>query len=660
MPIPRYAAYIFFCALFFFTTFASAQSVAIAAFTVRAGSYDRLNTPVSVSLAGIAFPDSVAWQLVEHRGGERHPVAAQRDPGNHDALTWVLNGDTPAGSLRRYTLIAPTDHPPRSSPAVTAEDRAGSVVFEVGGKEALTYQYARAPVPDGVDEIYRRGGFIHPLRSLGGGTLTRVQPPDHYHHYGLWNPWTHTEYDGREIDFWNLAEGQGTVAAKGVTSLSSGPVFGELTAWHEYLAYQDSAQKTSSKKLLNELWDVRVWNSDPQQQTYLVDLTTTQTNVTDLPFTVKKYRYQGLGFRANKAWSDRTARLLTSEGKNKANGNGTRARWGDVRGPTTAGTSGVLFMTHPANFNFPEPIRIWPQGANDGQENVFFNFNPAQDRDWLLKPQQPYALKYRLLVYDGEIDSATAQRYWQDFADPPQVTVANLTGLAGKKLLLYTKNGEGYVHENIPYSIQAIQRLGDEHGFEVVASEDPALFTPATLSQFDVLVFSNTNNDIFDTPAQEKAFQEYMQSGGRFVAIHSACGSERDWPWFWRNLGGKFVRHPPQQNFDVKVMDPTHPSTYFLPDTWSIQDDECYYIDQLNPDIHVLAAADLHTVEDDEQAKYPGSVFGNYFPTTWCHTTDGGRQWYTSLGHRPEHYSDPQFLQHILGGITWVLSQEQP
>ena len=263
-------------------------------------------------------------------------------------------------------------------------------------------------------------------------------------------------------------------------------------------------------------------------------------------------------------------------------------------------------------------------------------------------------------VLNAQSISSTGLAFPIGDSESYQPSLAYPPPLEGKKMLLYTKNGEGYVHDNIPASIEGIRKLAQENGFEVVASEDPGQFTTENLKQYDVLIFSNTNNDVFDTQAQEEAFQQYMQGGGRFVGIHSACGSERDWPWFWRNLGGKFVRHPPRQDFDVKVIDKSNPSTEFLPDTWSIKEDECYYIDNLNPDIHVLLAADLTTVEDEKREEFPGHIFGDLFPTAWCHTTDGGRQWYTSLGHRSEHYSDPTFMKHILGGIKWVLSDEQP
>ena len=172
-----------------------------------------------------------------------------------------------------------------------------------------------------------------------------------------------------------------------------------------------------------------------------------------------------------------------------------------------------------------------------------------------------------------------------------------------------------------------------------------------------MLVFSNTNNETFDTQGQKNVFQKYIQSGGGFVGIHSVCGSERQWPWFWANVGGKFVRHPKHQGFEIKVVDHNHPSTEHLPDIWR-WNDECYYLDNLNPDIHVLLAADLRTVEDSGKDKYPGTVFGDYFPLCWYHQFDGGRQWYTAMGHSNDHYEDENFVKHLEGGIRWAMRVE--
>ena len=223
-----------------------------------------------------------------------------------------------------------------------------------------------------------------------------------------------------------------------------------------------------------------------------------------------------------------------------------------------------------------------------------------------------------------------------------------------KKVLIYTKNGEGYVHENIPASVICLKNICAANRWTYEVTDDASICTPEKLDQFDVLVFSNTNNEAFDTQKQRQIFQDYIRGGGGFVGIHSACGSERDWPWFWANLGGKFVRHPPLQPFEIQVIDPDHPSTCHLDSIWKWED-ECYFMNELNPDIHILLAVDLKTIDDEEKDRYPGRVFGDYFPLCWCHEFEGGRQWYTALGHKIEHYEDEDFIQHLTGGIKWVL-----
>jgi type 1 glutamine amidotransferase len=226
-----------------------------------------------------------------------------------------------------------------------------------------------------------------------------------------------------------------------------------------------------------------------------------------------------------------------------------------------------------------------------------------------------------------------------------------------KKILIYTHNGKGYVHENIASSVEALKKLCAAQGYETESTDNPGIFTAENLKKFNCIIFSNTNNEAFDTEDQKQAFVNYIHQGGGFVGIHSASGSERQWPWFSAMLGGKFVRHPKLQKFPIKVVDHNHPSTRFLGETWAWED-ECYYIDQLNPDIHIVLAADLTNIEDEKKAEYPGTTFGHYFPTAWYHEFEGGRQFYTSLGHKAEYYQDETFLKHLLGGIQWAMKEK--
>ena len=222
------------------------------------------------------------------------------------------------------------------------------------------------------------------------------------------------------------------------------------------------------------------------------------------------------------------------------------------------------------------------------------------------------------------------------------------------KVLIYTRNGQGYVHQNIPASVKALGELCKAEGWKYDVSDTAIVFTPENLKQYKCIVFSNTNNTIFDTDVQREAFKKYIQNGGGFVGIHSACGSERAWPWFWAMLGGKFVRHPELQPFPIQVLDRNNPATKHLPETW-LWEDEFYYMNQLNPDIHVLLAGVLTNVVDDKKSVYPGETFGQFFPLSWVHEYDGGRQFFTALGHKSEYYSDINFRKHLLGGMKWAM-----
>lgn len=238
--------------------------------------------------------------------------------------------------------------------------------------------------------------------------------------------------------------------------------------------------------------------------------------------------------------------------------------------------------------------------------------------------------------------------------------LAGITSTASakkKKVLIYTKNGKGFVHDNIAHSVEVISKMCRDNNIEVYSTDDPSHFTEDNLKEYSALIFSNTNNKTFDTDEQKLALQRYIQAGGSFVGIHVASGSERDWPWFGKMVGGRFKRHPKRQNFDVKVLDKTHESTNFLPDPYKREMDECYFMDNLNPDMHVLLAADLRTIKDEKMKEFPGNTFGNYFPLAWYHDFDGGHQWYSALGHKIEHYNDPIFQKHILGGIQWAINK---
>ncbi|WP_209329244.1 ThuA domain-containing protein [Lunatimonas salinarum] len=233
--------------------------------------------------------------------------------------------------------------------------------------------------------------------------------------------------------------------------------------------------------------------------------------------------------------------------------------------------------------------------------------------------------------------------------------------LKGKRVLVYTKNGEGFVHDNIPYAVECVKRLGQAHGFEVEVSDNPSIFTDTYLKGIDFMVFTSTNNEVFDTDEQRLAFRRYMQAGGGLVGIHSVVGTERKWEWFKMMIGGRFVWHPRFQKFRINKLDHNHASMEGVPNVWE-KEDECYLMHELYPGIRVIMAHDLESLNKDqeERVRELAGNFGRYYPAVWHQDFDGGVVWVTALGHHIKDYEDPEFVNHIYQGMKYVSGKIGP
>ncbi|HKQ26186.1 MAG TPA: ThuA domain-containing protein [Burkholderiales bacterium] len=211
-------------------------------------------------------------------------------------------------------------------------------------------------------------------------------------------------------------------------------------------------------------------------------------------------------------------------------------------------------------------------------------------------------------------------------------------------VLVFSKTA-GYRHDSIPSGIAAIRALGEQNDFGVDASEDAAVFNDESLARYKVVVFLSTSGDVLN-PGEQAAFEKFIQRGGGFVGIHSATDTEYDWPWYGDLVGNYFRRHPVIQSARLKVIDPSHRSTRQLPIEWPRTDEWYDFQHDLDPDITVLIRIDEKT--------YKGGRMGADHPISWYQTYDGGRAWYTAIGHTPESYKEPLFLEHLLGGVTWA------
>lgn len=219
--------------------------------------------------------------------------------------------------------------------------------------------------------------------------------------------------------------------------------------------------------------------------------------------------------------------------------------------------------------------------------------------------------------------------------------------MAAFDVLVFSKTA-GFRHDSIDEGVAEIQALGAANDFSVVHTEDAAFFNAANLAPFEAVVFLLTTGDVLNT-AQETAFQNYIRAGGGYVGVHSAADTEHGWAWYGDLVGAYFVNHPAIQQATIKVADHVHASTAHLPDRW-VRTDEWYNY-TVNPrgNVHVLATLDETT--------YSGGGMGFDHPISWYKYFEGGRSWYTGLGHTAASYAEPLFRNHLLGGIQFAAGQ---
>jgi hypothetical protein len=410
--LAAFAASVLFPALFL------SSNASSLVFTLTAEDAAILPGPLSMDLEGISISQPESARLYRIDGDKKIPLVCQADIGRTTRLWFVPDQAIPQGTRVTLELTFEAAATPAGPLTATVDETA--ITLRYNNKSILCYQHALHPVPEGVDPIFRRSGFIHPLYTPDGLVVTCIQPRDHYHHYGIWNPWTVTQIDGREVDFWNLAKGQGTVRFAGLLSTTAGPVYSGFKARQEHVMFV--GEEKTEKVAINEMWDVRAAAMTLDGRTvWVVDLTTTLSNALTSDIELSAYRYGGgLGFRATDDWNKDNLVVLTNEGKTRNDADGTRARWADVRGAgrNKSGTAGVLFLSHAANREHPEPMRVWPEsGGPNGV--MFFEFCPIRHNAWTLKPNTEYVLRYRMLIYDGTITPETAEVLWKNFAQPP-------------------------------------------------------------------------------------------------------------------------------------------------------------------------------------------------------------------------------------------------
>jgi type 1 glutamine amidotransferase len=615
----------------------------LATITVEAGDHDRIDTPVSVPLQNLGGNVS-AGVLQETRDGRQVPVPYQVEAGPPARLWFILEGKTPAAMKRMLTVLPAAAADPQT-PVVAVTEAKGRVDISLRGKPVLHYHKAQTKPPEGVGKEFAHEAYIHPARTPAGRIVTDDYPPDHKHQRGIWFSWTKTEFHGRHPDFWNLGKGTAYTRFAGLAGTASGPVFGRFDARHEHL---DMKAPGGPVVMLTEDWTVRVWNTGGKDiPWYLWDLVSRQRCATDTPVRLPKYYYGGLGYRGNREWLKQVA-MNTSEGKGRADGNASKARWLDVSGPLDGGRAGCLILIHPENFRYPQPLRLNPK-----QPQICVA--PSQEGDWEIKPGMEYVSRYRFVIHDGETDDKTAERLWRDFAEPPKVTVAKPAGAAGEsgdagpakplRICMISGAKEYEANESCAFFKEFLEKRYHVTCTHVQGT-DGAKSLPGieALKEADLLfVFCRRTKPQED---QLRLVQEWCKAGKPVVGVRTASHAFQEWLEFDKTvLGGNYKGHygkgtAAQVRFAEAAKDhPVLKGVKPFASPYSL-----YKNTGLAEDVTLLATA---TAGDKTE------------PVAWTRVHKSGRVFYTSLGG-PRDFRDADFRRMLTNAVFWAAGREPP
>ena len=287
------------------------------------------------------------------------------------------------------------------------------ILVTLRGKPVMNYIKSEKPVPKGLDSKFRRSGYIHPVYSPTGQEITGDFPADHPHQHALFLAWTKASYDGQKADFWNQAKDLGRVEFREVVDLKQGDEQASFTVRHAFTLPKGK----NSIDVLHESWTVTVHHTP--EDYFLFDVESTQECATEKSLILPKYHYGGMAFRGNAQWlkekDDHSIdpgdiQYLTSQDKDRWEGNHTRADWVSFTGKIDEQDVSAAVFCSPKNFRAPQHVRIHP-------DKPYFCFAPMVEGPFEIEPGKKYVSRYRYLVTSAPADPKMIRRIWKEYVD---------------------------------------------------------------------------------------------------------------------------------------------------------------------------------------------------------------------------------------------------
>ncbi len=228
------------------------------------------------------------------------------------------------------------------------------------------------------------------------------------------------------------------------------------------------------------------------------------------------------------------------------------------------------------------------------------------------------------------------------------------------RVLVFSKTG-WYRHPEIPRTNGWLVRLGQENGLVVDVTETPEDLSPERLAAYRVLVINNANElGKVLADKQKQAIVDWFRKGNGIVGLHAALVHQTGWPWF-NQLGGADFDSDSDFSRARIVVDPEAGDFSAMrgqePEFW-------YSADWHNHDRSVTGLPGFRVLMRTDESSYTpvrpyfqergGKPMGKDHPSAWTHEAEGGRFFYTELGHDLRSLDTPFGRRHVAGAIRWA------
>lgn len=280
------------------------------------------------------------------------------------------------------------------------------------------------------------------------------------------------------------------------------------------------------------------------------------------------------------------------------------------------------------------------------------------------------------LTYSQDLTIVPLTQAWKQKIEALAPSQIRFPSTSAKKILLFSLH-TGFEHWVIPHTEEVFKILGSKSKqFEVTASKDIHQFEKESLSNYDAIVLNNTcskpdHRHLFwdqlraestldsavvmaKAQALESNLIEFVVQGGGLLLLHGGITTLNNSAKISALVGASFDYHPPQQQVQVKLENPSHPMVAAFPKEGFSHVDEPYFYKNAYANLNFTPLLYFENAQIRSQRANQELKSGKTY-VAWIRPEGKGKVMYISPSHNAQSFENPALLQFFLDGLQYVV-----